>query len=217
MSRSRSDLIAETLEDEILRGRFRPGTRLDETRLAEEHGVSRTPLREAFQKLAAAGLIEQQPRRGVFVREVGAVELLEMFEGMAEIEASCGRLAAQRITDAALADLDAANDRCREALEAGESDAYYRENEVFHHLIYEQSGNRFLAAEAGRLHRRLKPFRRTQLHLRGRMAQSMTEHQAIVAALRAGEADRAARLLREHVAVQGEKFHHLMAGLRAAE
>ncbi|WP_341213000.1 GntR family transcriptional regulator [uncultured Limimaricola sp.] len=217
MSRSRSDLIAETLEDEILRGRFSPGTRLDETRLAEEHGVSRTPLREAFQKLAAAGLIEQQPRRGVFVREVGAVELLEMFEVMAETEASCGRLAAQRITDAALAELDAANDRCRAAMEAGESDSYYRENEVFHHLIYEQSGNRFLAAEAGRLHRRLKPFRRMQLHLRGRMAQSMTEHLEIVEALRAGEADRCAALLRTHVAVQGEKFHHLMAGLRAAQ
>lgn len=214
MSRSRSDLIAETLEDEILRGRFAPGTRLDETRLAEEHGVSRTPLREAFQKLAAAGLIEQQPRRGVFVREVGAVELLEMFEVMAETEASCGRLAALRISESALADLDAANARCREA---GQSDAYYRENEVFHHLIYAQSGNRFLAAEAARLHRRLKPFRRTQLHLRGRMAQSMSEHLEIVEALRAGEADRCAALLRAHVAVQGEKFHHLMAGLRAAE
>ena len=217
MSRSRSDLIAETLEDEILRGRFAPGTRLDETRLAEEHGVSRTPLREAFQKLAAAGLIEQQPRRGVFVREVGAVELLEMFEVMAETEASCGRLAALRISESALADLDAACARCREALEAGQSDAYYRENEVFHHLIYAQSGNRFLAAEAARLHRRLKPFRRTQLHLRGRMAQSMSEHLEIVEALRAGEADRCAALLRAHVAVQGEKFHHLMAGLRAAE
>ena len=217
MSRSRSDLIAETLENDILRGRFAPGTRLDETRLAEEHGVSRTPLREAFQKLAAAGLIEQQPRRGVFVREVGAVELLEMFEVMAELEAACGRLAASRITDLALADLDAANARCREAMEAGESDAYYRENEVFHQLIYAQSGNRFLASETVRLHRRLKPFRRTQLQLRGRMAQSMAEHQGIVAALRAGEADRAAALLRAHIAVQGEKFHHLVAGLRAAE
>ncbi len=217
MDRSRSDLIAESLEDQILRGRFGPGMRLDETKLAEEHGVSRTPIREAFQKLTAAGLIEQHPRRGVFVREIGAVELIEMFEVMAEIEAICGRLAALRITDAALAELDAANDRCHAALEADESDDYYRENEVFHHLIYAQSGNRFLCAEAERLHRRLKPFRRLQLQLRGRMTQSMAEHRDIVLALRAGDSDRCARLLRDHVAVQGEKFHHLIAGLRAAE
>ena len=214
MDRSRSDLIAESLENEILRGRFAPGSRLDETRLAEEYGVSRTPLREAFQKLAAVGLIEQLPRRGVFVREIGASELFEMFEVMAELEAVCGRLAARRISDEALAELDAANEKCRVAMERGESDAYYRENEVFHHLIYEQSGNRFLSREAGRLHRRLKPFRRMQLHLRGRMSQSMAEHLQIVEALRAGEAERSATLLRDHVAVQGEKFHHLIAGLR---
>ena len=135
---------------------------------------------------------------------------------MAELEAICARLAANRITDAALADLKAANTRCLKAIDAGDSDGYYTENETFHHIIYAQSGNSFLEGEATRLHRRLQPFRRVQLRLRGRMAQSMAEHQKILAALEAADAETAANALRDHVAVQGEKFHRLMAGVRAA-
>ena len=214
MERSRSDQIAELLEDQILTGRFAEGDRLDEVKLAQEHGVSRTPIREAFQKLAQSGLVIQQLRRGVFVRETQPVELMEMFEVMAEVEAFCGRLAALRATDSAIAELKAANDTCRAAKLAGDADAYYHRNEAFHHLIYAQSGNRFLRAEASRLHRRLKPYRRMQLHLRGRLDQSMDEHENIVEAIASGKPDEAARLLRAHVAVQGEKFHQLMALIR---
>ena len=216
MERRRADVIAESLEEGILDGTFATGTRLDEVRLAERYGVSRTPLREAFARLALSGLVEQVPRRGVFVRQPGPVELLEMFEVMAELEAACGRLAARRITDAGLADLRDANADCRAAVEAGETDTYYRANERFHRLIYAQSGNAFLAAETGNLHRRLMPFRRIQLRLRGRMAQSMAEHETVLAALAAGDAEAAATALRDHVAVQGEKFHHMVASLRTA-
>jgi len=137
-----------------------------------------------------------------------------MFEVMAEFESVCGRLAAARITDTALDDLRAANTRSQAAVRAGDTDGYYRENERFHHIIYRQSGNAFLEAETARLHRRLKPFRRVQLQVRGRLAQSMAEHEAIVQALTDADPDRAATLLRDHVAVQGEKFHHLMASLK---
>lgn len=218
MQLSRADSIAQQLEEMILTGHFTSGDRLDEHSLAARFGVSRTPIREAFQKLAVSGLVEQFPRRGVFVCRPGPVELIEMFEVMAELESVCGRLAARRITDAALRDLNDANARCREAVARGDTDAYYRENERFHHIIYAQPGNGFLEQETRRLHRRLKPFRRLQLQLRGRMAQSMSEHEAIVRVLAAGDAAGAAEALRDHVAVQGEKFHHLMASLkRAAE
>ena len=112
--------------------------------------------------------------------------------------------------------LDAANAACKAAIAAGDADGYYRENETFHHVIYHQAGNAFLEQEALRLHRRLKPFRRLQLRLRGRMQQSMAEHEAVVDALRNGEAERAAEALRGHVAIQGEKFHLLMSSLRNA-
>ncbi|WP_323766045.1 GntR family transcriptional regulator [Marinovum sp.] len=214
MERRRSDAIAEALEERIFDGTHADGDRLDEVRLAEHFGVSRTPLREALQRLARSGLVELVPRRGAFVRQPGPVELLEMFEAMAEIEAVCGRLAALRITDPALAELHDANAKCRAAIERQDPDGYYSENERFHRVIYQQSGNGYLAAEAGELHRRLKPFRRQQLRLRGRMAQSMAEHEAIVAALQQGDSQAAADALRGHVAIQGEKFHSLMASLR---
>ncbi|MGR3572289.1 GntR family transcriptional regulator [Brevirhabdus sp.] len=211
----RADTIAEELEELIFTGHFSNGDRLDEIRLADRFGVSRTPIREALQKLAVSGLVQQFPRRGVFVRQPGPVELLEMFEVMAELEAACGRLAAVRISDEAVHRLQQANIECEDAVRAENADDYYRANEGFHHLIYRESGNGFLEQEALRLHRRLKPFRRLQLRLRGRMAQSLDEHRAVVQALLDADGTAAADALRDHVAVQGEKFHHLVVGLKS--
>lgn len=212
----RAEQIASDLEDMILNGDVADGDRLDEVRLSEHFGVSRTPLREAFQRLAQTGLVELLPRRGAFVRQPGPLDLIEMFEAMAEFEASCARLAVTRISDTALADLRAANDRCRAALDAGDPDRFFAENERFHILIYDQCGNAYLQQEALRLQRRLRPYRRLQLRLRGRMKQSMAEHEAIVNALSDGDVDGVARAIRAHVAVQGEKFHNLLAGLKIA-
>jgi len=216
MAQKRSDSIAETLEGMILDGTFADGERLDEMQLAQHFSVSRTPLREALQRLALSGLVEQLPRRGVFVRQPGPVELIEMFEVMAELEAACARLAASRITDEALEEMRTANALCLAALEARDADGYYRHNERFHAILYRQSGNAYLEQECRRLHRRLTPFRRLQLRLRGRLAQSMAEHEAVVAALEKSDAEAASNAIRAHVAVQGEKFHNLMAGLRGA-
>lgn len=216
MDQSRADIIAEQLEDRIFRGAYADGDRLDEVRLADQFGVSRTPLREALQRLARSGLVELRPRRGAFVRQPGPVELVEMFEVMAELEATCGRLAAKRISVDALAELHVANDACRVAVEAQEPDTYYAANERFHRIVYRESGNGFLATETGALHRRLQPYRRQQLRLRGRMAQSMSEHEAILDALEHADPQAAAEALRKHVAIQGEKFHSLMATLKNA-
>ena len=113
-------------------------------------------------------------------------------------------------------DLHDTNFRCNAAVASGDTDVYFRENETFHAIVYRQSGNRFLEQECLRLHRRLQPFRRMQLRLRGRLKQSMSEHEAILAALEDGAGEAAASVIREHVAVQGEKFHHLMASLKPA-
>lgn len=212
----RADSIAEAIEDMILSGAVGVGERLDEARLAERFGVSRTPVREALMSLAASGLAVHRPRRGVFVGQPTPAELLDMFEVMAGMEAMCGRLAARRIGREAVAALRDSVARCAAALEAGDADGYYRENEAFHFRIYDETGNRFLAAETGRLHRRLRPFRRTQLQLRGRMRQSLAEHEGIVAALEAGDGEAAAAALEAHVAVQGEKFHLLLREAGAA-
>ncbi|QIE45221.1 GntR family transcriptional regulator [Pseudohalocynthiibacter aestuariivivens] len=217
MTTRSADKIAKELEHLVFTGAFSDGERLDEIKLSKRFGVSRTPIREAIQKLALSGLVVQEPRRGAFVHQPGPVELIQMFEFMAELESACGHLCAKRISDEALALLDAANEKCQIALDHNDVDLYYLENERFHHLIYKSSGNGFLEQEALRLHQRLKPYRRIQLHLRGRMKQSMEEHHEILKALSDGNGCNAAAALRGHVAIQGEKFHHLMASLKEKE
>lgn len=210
----RADQIAQTLEQLVFSGEFQDGERLDELKLAEQFHVSRTPIREALQVLVTSGMAEQIPRRGVFIRQPGPVELMEMFETMAEIEAVCVRLAATRMTDSDLEALTAANDRCGQAIEDADHDRYYLENETFHQIIYRGAANSFLEKQALRLQSRLKAYRRIQLRFRGRLAQSMSEHSDILSALKAGDAETAAKVLRDHVAVQGEKFHQLISSLK---
>jgi DNA-binding GntR family transcriptional regulator len=145
------------------------------------------------------------------VRHPGIVELVEMFEVMAELEALCGRLAARRISSGELAELTITARACEQAMEKEDPDAYYHRNEDFHQMIYKATGNSFLMAEAKRLQKRLRPFRRMQLRARGRMRQSMAEHGIILQALKDGDAALAADTLRSHVTVQGERFHDLLS------
>ncbi|MCR9155612.1 MAG: GntR family transcriptional regulator [Rhodobacteraceae bacterium] len=214
MGLKRADQIAESLEQLVFQGEYKDGERLDEIRLAEQFSVSRTPVREALQRLVMSGMAEQIPRRGVFIRQPGPVELLEMFETMAELEAACGRFAAARMTDEGLERLSDANRRCRDAVEKEDAAEYYHENEIFHQEIYRGATNSYLLGEALRLQNRLKPYRRVQLRFRGRMAQSLAEHDEIIQALKTGDSELAAKLLRAHVTVQGEKFQQLIAGLK---
>jgi len=213
MNIRRADHIADALEQLVFSGEFQDGDRLDEHKLAEQFHVSRTPIREALQVLVSSGMAEQIPRRGVFVRQPGPVELMEMFETMAELEAVCGRLAAKRITDQGIARLDEANEQCQQAIEDMDYDRYYAENETFHQIIYQGAANSYLEKQALQLQNRLRAYRKTQLRFRGRLDQSMNEHFQILSALKDGDPDRAAEALRSHVAVQGEKFHQLMASL----
>ena len=213
MKPNRASHIAQTLQTEIFEGAFANGEKLNEAALAQRFGVSRTPIREALKILALSGMVEQVPNRGVFVQQPGPMELLNMFEVMSELEAICGRLAARRISDDALSQLREVSDQCRRARKEKDPDRYYLHNETFHQIIYQQSGNAFLEQETRKLQQRLQPFRRIQLRYRGRLTQSLNEHAVIVQALADGDAERAESALRDHVAVQGEKFRRLMASL----
>lgn len=206
--------LREALEDDIVAGRLRPGQRLDEVGLAERFNVSRTPIREALIQLASSGLVEIRPRRGAFVLLLGPRELIESFELMAEIEAACARLAARRMGDEDRAALESAHHACADAVRAGDPEAYYPTNAAFHAAIYAATGNRVLAAEALRLQRRLQPYRRLQLRVPRRMDASFAEHEAILAALLAGDGEAAAEALRAHVLVQGERFMSLITALQ---
>lgn len=211
----RSEHLREAIEERIATGAYPPGSKLDETELAEEFGVSRTPIREALIQLNTEGLVDMRPRRGAVVIELPPQRLCEMFEVMAELEAMCARLAARRMAPQDEAELKAAHAASREARDRADPNAYFYLNESFHQAIYAASHNDFLNEQALLLQRRLRPYRRLQLHVRDRVRTSFDEHEGIVEAILTGNGDRAAQLLREHVTVQGERFGDLIASLNA--
>ena len=212
MIRLPSAKIRDSLEQRIIEGEMGIGKRLDEAELSLQYGVSRTPVREALQRLAESGLAEHIPRRGTFVRAPGLSELVEMFEVMTELECMAVRLAIRRATTADIDALTESNESCRSAFEADDTKRYYELNAAVHAQIYKMSGNGFLAAEAQRLHDRLRPFRRLQLRVRGRMSESMDEHDIILAAIRDGDAQKAVDTMRNHITILGERFNDLVSG-----
>lgn len=213
MLKRRGDDIREILENEIVTGEITPGARLDEVKLAERFGVSRTPIREVLNQLSTSGLVELRPRRGAFVAHLSLEKLVEMFETMAEMEAVCGRLAARRMTDEERDHLRRVHESCGRAARSGDPDAYYAENAEFHEVIYEGCHNRFLTDEVRRLRRRLQAYRRLQLRVRDRIKTSYAEHTEIVDGILSGDDRRTEEALRKHIMVQGERFTELIAGL----
>lgn len=214
--KSRTRQLRDMLEDEIVNGRLQPGERLDEAGLAERFNVSRTPIREALHQLIAAGLVQSEPKRGTYVARIGIPQLIEMFEVMAELEGMCGRLAARRISEQECDDLEAALQACRDAATEGDPDAYYYENERFHHCIYEASHNQFLSQTTHQLHQRLKPYRRLQLRVRNRVSTSVQEHARIAEAIIAGDTSQAEALLKSHILIQGGGFSDFVASVSRA-
>lgn len=209
----RSERLREIIEERIATGIYLPGMPLDETELATEFKVSRTPVREALMQLAFSGLIVMQPRRSAVVAEVSPQRICEMFEVMAELEAMCGRLAARRMTDADQHALLEAHQACKEAGEKNDPDEYYRRNEEFHSALYAASHNSFLIDECKNLKRRVSAYRRLQLRVRDRMRTSHEEHTEVYMAIVTGDGELAAKLLKDHIIVQGERFADLISTL----
>ena len=211
--KSRSETLRDAIEEMIAVGKLAPGQHLDETELAASFGVSRTPIRETLIQLASMGLVVIRPRRGAVVAELGPQQLVERFEVMSELESVCARLAARRMTPAEQEALKAAHAACKEAMSSQDPDDYYVKNEAFHEAIYAGSHNQFLIEQARSLYRRLRPYRRLQLRVRDRVSNSYAEHDEMVQAIIGGDGELAARLTREHVMIQGQRFADLMASL----
>ncbi len=213
MAKSAFHKLRDEIENGIVTGEFEPGERLDEVQLATRFGVSRTPIREALMQLSAIGLVETRPRRGAVVVDPPPQRVFEMFEVMAELEGMAGALAARRHSDEDRKALASAHEKCRAAAASEDTDRYYYDNELFHRAIYTASHSGFLEEQCTVLHRRLRPYRRLQLRVRNRMKISLKEHGEIVEAILAGDASASRKLLRSHVAVQGDRFSDLVANL----
>lgn len=191
--------LAQELADDIADGLLAPGVKLDEQALALRFGVSRTPVRETLSRLASSGLVEKRPHRGVVVANVTLERLLQMFEVMTELEGSCARFAAERMSAAEKRALVELHDKSRAHVLASDIDAYDAANRHFHRSIYEGGRNPFLVETTLDMRRRLQPFRRAQFRLDGRLASSHAEHQIVVDAISEADGEAAYRSMRTHI------------------
>lgn len=203
------DEVAVALRDQIFSGTLSPGGFIDEVALCESLKISRTPLREALKVLAAEGLVRHEPRRGSFVNEVTEQDLDEIFPVIALLEGRCAFEAARNASDADIAALDVLHERLKAYASARRINDYYATNFTIHEAIITLANNRWLAQVIGDLRKILKLARLQQLHAPGRLAQSLSEHLAIYAALRARDSEGADAAMRTHLTRQREALREL--------
>jgi DNA-binding GntR family transcriptional regulator len=196
------DEVAAQLRERIFEGELPPGTFLDEVRLAEQLKISRTPLREALKVLTAEGLVRHEPRRGCFVAEVTEQDLDEIFPVIALLEGRCAFEAARNASDADLAALELLHDKLGKHARAKRINDYYAANFAIHEAIITLANNRWLAQVIGDLRKIVKLARLQQLHAPGRLEQSLSEHMAVFAALKARDAEGAEAAMRTHLTRQ---------------
>jgi DNA-binding GntR family transcriptional regulator len=206
-----TEKLAAALADGILAGTLAPGSRLDEATLAHQHGVSRTPVREALRQLAMSGLIDIRPRKGAIVAKVTSDQLESLFVAMAEMEATCARLAAMSMTPIERRRLQVRHDAMLALVQAGDPDPYSDANSAFHSVIYAGAHNAPLAEFTAGLRRRLAPFRRAQFRMAGRLVQSHEEHGVVVRAIVSGDAAAAHATMLHHVSLVEDAFEAFSA------
>jgi DNA-binding GntR family transcriptional regulator len=196
---TRAEELRLQLADEIVRGTLRPGSPLDETDIARRFGVLRTPVREALRQLAASGLVEARAHRGAVVARPSIDRLTGMFEAMAELEALCAGLAAERMTAADRHALEAVHEELRVLSYTGNPERFHEVNERFHNTIYAGSHNDYIAEMTLATRVRVQPFRRAQFRNLGRLAKSHAEHDRVVVAILRGDKIGAPTAMRAHI------------------
>jgi DNA-binding GntR family transcriptional regulator len=202
---TRAEELRLQLADEIVRGVLPPGAGLDETDIAKRFNVSRTPVREALRQLAASGLVDARAHRGAVVARPSLERLTGMFEAMAELEALCAGLAAERMQPVERQRLEAVHEELRVLSHAGNPDRFHEVNERFHNTIYAGSQNGYIAEITLATRVRVQPFRRAQFRNLGRLAKSHAEHDRVVVAILRGDRTGAAAAMRAHIElVRGE-------------
>ena len=206
-----AEKLATAIADGILSGSLKPGFRLDEVGLAQQHGVSRTPVREALRQLTTSGLIDMRPRKGAVVSKATPEQVESLFVAMAEMEATCARLAAMSMTPVERRRLQARHEAMTMLAASGDTGAYSDANVAFHSAIYAGAHNAPVAEFALNLRRRVGPFRRAQFQVAGRLTRSNQEHDAVVRAILSGDAAGAHAAMLHHVSLVEDAFETFAA------
>jgi DNA-binding GntR family transcriptional regulator len=205
--------LQDTLEDLIVSGVLKPGTRLDEAELAERFGVSRTPVREALKALAGTGLVDLRNRQGVCVARLSLPMLIEMFQMMAVMEGLCAKFAARRATEPQKQRLALLHEELTATLASGDHSRFYDVNQSFHDALYEASNTHYLAEQTRALRKRVRVYRRYVTFQPGRMTATIGEHEAILNAIRANDSAAAFASAVDHVSLLEDDMVDLIAAL----
>lgn len=210
--RTSAEDIRQQLAARIICGALAPGTPLDETGLATEFSVSRTPIREALRLLAASGLIDQKPHAKALVAKPDEATLAGMFEVMGYLEALCAGLSAIAMGAAEREALDALHSDMAAIVREGDHLAYVDANEAFHTAIYDGAHNGYLGEVTRSTRQRLQPFRRAQFQALGRLSRSHAEHGVVLDAILQGDRARAEAAMRQHIAIVEGAYGELIHG-----
>jgi DNA-binding GntR family transcriptional regulator len=199
--------VAERLRTRIFAHDLPPGSWIDEQALADEFGISRTPMREALKVLASEGLVLLKPRRGCYVTELSEQDLDEVFPVMALLEGRAAYETAVKASDADLQRLEHIHDDLERLAKDGDANRYFEANDAFHNALQDIAGNHWLKHLIEDSRKVIKLTRRQSLESDGRISESLQEHRAVMEALKRRDPDAAGRAMHDH----------LMAGRKALD
>lgn len=193
------EVVCETLRDAIRSGVLQPGERLMEIQLAEELGVSRTPVREAIRKLELEGYVIMIPRRGTYVASLSIRDINEVFEIRTTLDSLASGLAAERITDEELERMQRLLVAIGSYIEEGNMEKIVEADTEFHDILYQASRNTRLVGIIVNLRDQLTRYRRTSMAVPGRLQETLAEHRRIVDAIAQGNVEEAQQAAEYHM------------------
>ncbi len=193
------ELVCENIRQAIIDGTFSPGERLMEIQLADEMGVSRTPVREAIRKLELEGFVVMIPRRGTYVADISIKDITEIYEVRTSLDVLAAGLAAERITDEELESLYVYLHEIGQHVANMNIDKIVEADTAFHDILYTASRNERLRSIINNLREQLTGIRGRTMSYPGRLIETMDEHRYLVDAIAARDVERAQHAARIHI------------------
>lgn len=193
------ELVLEAIREAIKNGSLQPRERLMEIQLADELGVSRTPVREALRKLELEGFIVMVPRKGAYVSDLTMKDVADVFEIRTALEGLAAALAAERITEDELETMERLLVEKGEAINLDDIGKLVVVDTKFHEAMYQASRNERLSAIISNLREQIQRFRLTSLSIPGRKEDSLREHRNLLEAIQARDIQLARQLAQEHI------------------
>ena len=190
--------VAEQLRQRIFQRELEPGSWIDELKIAEQMGISRTPLREAIKVLAAEGLVTMKVRRGAYVTEMSDKDLRDVYHLLALLESDAAAVVAERATVQQLQALQTLHEELERSMH--DRDQFFAVNERFHMQLLALADNRWRDQLVADLRKVMKLNRHNSLLKQGRIAESLQEHRTIMQALHARQPETARQALQAHFA-----------------